>query len=206
MTTTEQRQQRKEERRKAQVPAPRTYNVRLPNGTNQKVKATFGVNKVTLSTELFGKSAGKAGPPARKITCTFEFRPALIERRVKVFGQVVKKNGKPLLVSVPLPATYAYLTVNGEKFTALSYCKPPDVFSRQTGAKFALRRALRQASHLLEDGDFEALVRVCLTKPPKPGQIRHSEKLAKLNSATGKQTPHGLTHGEHSSGVALPKV
>lgn len=186
MTQTEERQKRKEERRKAQVPVPRTYNVRLANGNQQKVKATFGINKVTLATEF----PARPGIVARKITCSFEFRPALIERKVKVFGQVVKKNGKPLLVSVPLPATYVYLTIDGEKhfktfgtFTALSYCKPPDVFSRKTGAKFALRRALRQAAPLLEDGDFETLVRICLTKPPKPGQIKHAEKLAKLSKA-----------------------
>lgn len=171
--TTEQRLQRKEERRKAQVPAPRSYTVQL-HGASQKVKATFGVNKITLATEFLGALAEKAEMPPRKVTCTFEFRDALVARKVKVFGRVVKKNGKPLLVSVPLPATHVSLTINGEKFTALSYCKPPDVFSRQIGAKLALRRALRQAAPKLLEGDFEALVRICLTKPPKPGQIRHA--------------------------------
>lgn len=143
------------------------------------------MDKVTLTTEFVGKSAGKTGSASRKVSCSFEFRTALCRTRVRAFGRVVKdKNGADLLVPVPLPGVFCYLTVNGEKFPGVSYCKPPDVFDRRRGAALALRYALRQASSLLEKGEHESLVRVCLTKPPKPSSIRHGEKLAKLNAKT----------------------
>ena len=180
--STLNKQERKEARRKAQIPQPRTYNVQLPNGSYQKVKATFGIDKVAFTTEFPYKGGGKAGA-ARKVVCTFTFGTAPVERKVKMYGKVLRGHkGGPLLVSVDLPATTATISVNGEKFPAArSYCKPPDVWNRATGIKFALRHLLHtpEVVAALQPEDFESLVRICLTKPPKPGHIKKvEEKLA----------------------------
>ena len=173
------KEQRKQQRRKAQVPAPRIYNVRVgkpdENGEyNQvQVKATFGIDKITLATIIRDTS----------VSCTFVFGTAPVERKVKMFGKVLRgKNGNPLLVSVDLPSTLATLSISGKKFSARSFCKPPDVFSRHAGIKYALRHLLRQPGislgGWLEQEDFEALVKVCLTKPPSPSKIKHAQKVA----------------------------
>ncbi len=179
MTKAELKEKCKEERRLAQIPQPRSYTVRLgkeDDSPRQPVSAEFSLNGITLSTTMNRK----------KITCSFEFGTEKVERRVKMYGMVIRDDdGKPIIVKVPLPCTTTTLTIDRKKFVARSFCKPPDVFSRKSGMKYALRHVLKQPEvHArLESGDYEALVKIFLTKPPKMGQINRAKRLAEAKDS-----------------------
>lgn len=112
------------------------------------------------------------------------------------FGSVVKdKKGKPITIQVALPSTT--LTVafpDGHKVVSRAICREMDVWSRQEGMKYALRhfldgtgndpyearakRRMELADYLMGD-DYQALIKVCMTKPPSLGRIARGKKRKK---------------------------
>ena len=170
-----EREQKKEERRRRNTPKARHYTVKLADGSTVPVYAHWdNLNNVTITAEIDGK----------KISCNFEFGISRVDRRVRMYGKIVRdESGKPVLVKVPLPSTVARLTFHrdGLNYKAVSVCKPPDRPIRSVGMNMALRHLLKQKSvHArLKDGDYESLRKVFLTKPPKPSQIARAERLMK---------------------------
>lgn len=171
-----------EQRRKDQIPKNRAYTVKLPDGKFHPVEAKFDDNKVSFTTALTG---------TKPVVCEFSFTNAKVERKVRLYGQVVREviSGKPVIVSVKLPATYVTLTLGDQTFTARSVCKPPDKFDRKMGIKFALRHLLKlkRIHEIFSQEDYEILTKVCLTKPPKPSQIARAQRIAKANAEQPKK-------------------
>lgn len=165
------RTETKKKRQEAQVPAPRSYTVKVGK-KSVPVDVKWTVDSVNFSTKLHGVP----------VVCNFKFGTAKVDRRVKMYGRVVRNDdGSPVLVKVTLPATIATLAINDSSYTATSVCKPPDRMNRLIGMKVALRHLFKnpKVQKNLDDDDFEALVKVFLTKPPKPSQIRRTKKLVK---------------------------
>ena len=90
------------------------FKVTLPSGNKVKIRVRYGTDFITK----------KAKDP---------------------WGQIVRKDGEPVKVKVEVPSTFLRIIFSDKKkFTSRSCCKPPDVFSRLTGKKFALKHLLEQ--------------------------------------------------------------
>lgn len=196
------REEKKQRRREAHVPAPRDYTVQVTKGVFHPVSAKFGIDELILKTKLGDKN----------IVCTFKYGEVKVEKRVYYqYGwnlrQARDEKGKPVLLKVPFPGTTIQMTINGKTYSDQAVCKPPDVFSRERGKRLALAHLLKQKEvhSLIKATEFETLVRLLLTKPPKPSQIRRVLKMTAQKEPAPAPAPVATPPATGAAAKKTPK-
>lgn len=201
-----QRQLRKEQRRQEQIPKARSYFVRLDD-LELPVKAKWTQDSVAFTTTL--PTSGKEVTATFKFgTEMIERRVHVLygetyvgtllpQHRTYLRGGNGKlardKMGKTITVKVAMPATFLTITATGFKMTSVSVCKEPDPWDQREGIKYCLRHLFNggerssqreerkdKLTKLFRDrSDYQALLKVCLARPPKMSQVRRYERLRK---------------------------
>lgn len=159
------------------------FTTTLPT-SGEQVTATFKFGTDTVERQVRMMHSGDA----YVASIPSGFRP---------FGRAWKnrlardKTGKPITIKIAVQATFLTLTAGGGfKMTSKSICKEPDPWDRQEGIKFALRHLFNGGEDsdkrdenkdkltkiLKDEKDYQALLKVCCTKPLKMSQIRRLQR------------------------------